>query len=209
MSAGTGTDRLPVRETQARMLIKVAVVLVVLATAVAGAVAWSAAEAGIATVHVKEKGDGGHSFWLPVPMGLAAAAVHMAPDDMLEDESDRDIEDLQTYLPMLAAALDELEDAGDFTLVEIEGPGEHVRIDKSGRSLLIHVEDEEDEVRVKFPIRSFARLFREVEVKAGHEARARAKNPPAEIESAEAAGTEEEAGAAPDSEPAPAKTLSY
>ena len=154
---------MPDREAQARLFIKVAAVLLVLATGVAGALAWSVAEAGITTVHVREKGEDGHSFWIPLPMALAAAAVHMAPDEILDDESDG----LQQILPILAEALDGIEGAGDFTLIEVEGPDEHVRIEKHGRSLLIHVEDEEDEISVRFPIRSFARLFREIEVKAG------------------------------------------
>jgi hypothetical protein len=167
MSASAdGRETAPASERQARVLLQVMAVLFLLGTAIVATAAWSVADAGLATVHVRDKTGDGDSIWIPMPMALAAAAVHMAPDDMLEGESPEDLEELQRVLPALVLALDGLETAGDFTLVEVEGPGEHVRIDKKGRSLEIRVDDAENEINLSLPIRSFARLFREVEVKA-------------------------------------------
>ena len=147
---------------QTRQFLTVAGTIAMIGAGAVFVMAANVAEAGMAYVHVREKTEDGAHFTLPMPMSLAAAMVHFVPDD---EFADGDAE-LSTVLPVVAAMLAELADQPDGPLVQIDSAGEKVLIEKVGRSLKIHVDDPETEVRVSLPIRSVARMLRDIEVKS-------------------------------------------
>ncbi|MGH9758980.1 MAG: hypothetical protein ACRD4M_14680, partial [Candidatus Acidiferrales bacterium] len=63
---------------------------------------------------------------------------------------------IRPYLPVIRAALDGLRDTDDVTLVEVNEPGQHVRVAKEGGSIVVDVDDAEDTVHVSTPIRAIA-----------------------------------------------------
>jgi hypothetical protein len=58
---------------------------------------------------------------------------------------------IQQKLPFIDAALADLRDADDFTLVEVDAPGEHVQVSKSGSSITVDVDNADATVHVSPP----------------------------------------------------------
>jgi hypothetical protein len=63
---------------------------------------------------------------------------------------------IREKLPFIDAALADLRDADDFTLVEVDAPGEHVQVSKSGSSIVVDVDNADATVHVSAPIRALA-----------------------------------------------------
>lgn len=113
---------------------------------------------GVATVRVHEQEEGLH-LYLPVPMALVDAAVATSTLVIPEEEwLDLDV-DLGEWGPMLRGLLEELEDCPDFTLVEVEDDGTHVKVYKRNGSLKVEVDDHDVTVRVSVPVRSARRTL--------------------------------------------------
>ncbi len=148
---------------QTRIFLTVAGTIATIGMSAVFLMAANVAEAGMAYVHVREKTDDGAHFTIPVPMSLAAAMVHMVPDEEFAEDTD---EDLEFVLPVIAAMLADLADQPDGPLIQVDSADEKILIQKVGRSLRISVDDAETEVRVSFPIRSVARLLGDIDVKA-------------------------------------------
>lgn len=105
---------------------------------------------GFIHVRVQEKQPGGTHLNLIVPAAVVPAALHFVPSDKLKNGS----EQLRQALPIIDAAIPALEDSPDGVLVEVIDPEEHVRIAKSGSSIVIDVHDQEDDVHVSVPLRA-------------------------------------------------------
>jgi hypothetical protein len=105
---------------------------------------------GFIHVKVHEKHPGGTHLNLIVPAALVPATLSFVPRQHLAQAS----EHLQEYLPLIDAAVPALEDCPDGVLVEVRDPGEHVLITKSGGSVVIDVNDRDDEVHVSVPLRA-------------------------------------------------------
>lgn len=118
----------------------------VLSTAVVAGAALSSE--GFIHVKVREKQAGGTNLNLIVPAALVSSGLHFVPNDRMEV----DAQNLRQALPIIDAAVPALEDCPDGVLVEVTDPGEHVLITKSGGSLVIDVNDSEDEVHVSVPL---------------------------------------------------------
>ena len=73
----------------------------------------------------------------------------MLPREHLGEAS----ENLRPYLAMIDAAVPALEGCPDGVFVEVTDENEHVVISKSGGSLVIDVNDEDDVVHVSVPLR--------------------------------------------------------
>ena len=63
---------------------------------------------------------------------------------------------IQQKLPFIRAALADLRNEDDFTLVEVDAPGEHVQVSKSGASIVVDVDNPDATVHVSAPIRALA-----------------------------------------------------
>ena len=120
----------------------------VLGTAVVAGAAISSE--GFIHVRVHEKHPGGANFAVIVPAAVVPVALHFIPKKHFEQAP----QDLQEALPIVDAAVPELEKCPDGVLVEVRDPGEHVLIAKSGGSIVIDVNDHEDTVHVSVPLRA-------------------------------------------------------
>lgn len=120
----------------------------VLGTAVVAGAAISSE--GFIDVRVHEKHPGGSNIVLVVPAAVVPIALHFVPKDRLDQAP----ADLQEALPIIDAAIPELQKCKDGVLVEVTDPGEHVLISKSGGSVVIDVNDHEDTVHVSVPLRA-------------------------------------------------------
>jgi len=104
---------------------------------------------GFIHVKVHEKDPNGHNINLIVPAAAVPVTLRFLPREHLGEAS----ENLRPYLPMIDAAIPALEDCPDGVFVEVTDENEHVVISKSGGSLVIDVNDEDDVVHVSVPLR--------------------------------------------------------
>lgn len=105
---------------------------------------------GFIHVKVQEKQADGTHISMMVPAAAVPIALRFVPNENLAQAS----ANIKPYLPIIDAAIPALEKAPDGVLVEVEDPGEHVRIAKSGGSLVVDVNDQEDVVHVSVPLRA-------------------------------------------------------
>lgn len=128
------------------LLAKVGVGL--LGTAVVAGAALSSE--GFIHVKVREKQANGTKVNLIVPAALLPTALRFVPKERLHQGG----QELRQAMPIIDAAVPALEDCPDGVLVEVTDPTEHVLVAKSGGSLVIDVNDPEDEVHVSVPLRA-------------------------------------------------------
>ena len=81
-----------------------------------------------------------------------------APKEKLAQAS----REIRPYLPTIRAAIEALSDSEDMTFVEVKEPGQHVRVAKSGGSIVVDVDDEENTVHVSTPIRVMSSTIEEL-----------------------------------------------
>lgn len=120
----------------------------VLGTALVGAAALSSE--GFIHVKVDEKQANGMHISLIVPAVVVPVALKAVPSHHLAHASAQ----LRPYLPLIDAALPALARCPDGVLVEVIDPQEHVRIAKAGGSVVVDVNDLDDEVHVAVPLRA-------------------------------------------------------
>jgi hypothetical protein len=107
---------------------------------------------GVVNVKVIEKQPQGFHIHVVAPAMLAPIAVHLAPQRGLAQAARQ----IQPYMPAIRAALDGLRDSDDVVFVEVKEPGEHVKVVKSGGSIVVDVDDASDTVHVSAPIRAIS-----------------------------------------------------
>ena len=105
---------------------------------------------GFIHVRVHEKrADGTHLNFI-VPAALVPTGLRFVPAERLAEAS----ENLRPYLPIIDAAIPALEECPDGVLVEVVDNDDHVVITKTGGSLVIDVDDRDDNVHVSVPLRA-------------------------------------------------------
>jgi hypothetical protein len=119
-------------------------------TAVAGA--GLLCSEGMIVVNVLEKSPERHHIFVPAPAMLIPIGMHFAPKDKLAEAS----REIRPYLPTIRAAIEGVRESEDITFVEVKEPGQHVRVAKSGGSIVVDVDDEENTVHVSTPIRAIS-----------------------------------------------------
>lgn len=107
---------------------------------------------GMVQVKVIEKEPQGHHINVMAPALLAPIAVHFAPQRELAHAA----REIQPYMPTIRAALDSLSESKDVVFVEVQEPDEHVRVSKSGGSIVVDVDDAGETVHVSTPIRAIS-----------------------------------------------------
>jgi len=115
--------------------------------AVAGA---ALSSEGLIHVKVHEKQPDGTNVSLIVPAAVVPVALHCVPRERLNGAP----KELEEFLPVIDAAIPALEDSPDGVLVEVVDRTDHVLITKSGRSVVIDVNDPNDTVHVSVPLRA-------------------------------------------------------
>lgn len=124
----------------------------------AGAVAYSA---GAVVVHVDSKEPGAFPIIVPVPVLLLQAAVALAPPDKFEPA----MAQLRPLLPNIRAAVESLQEIPDCVLAEGRNGRETFSVVKSGGSLVIDVETNEETVHVSLPVSALSGLLASLERK--------------------------------------------
>jgi hypothetical protein len=118
----------------------------ILATAVVGSAALSSE--GFIHVKVHEKQPDGNNVNLVLPAAVVPLTLAFVPKSRLADAS----ANVRAYLPIIDAAIPALMRSPDGVLVEVVDPSEHVRIAKTGGSLVVDVNDKDDVVHVSVPL---------------------------------------------------------
>jgi len=113
---------------------------------------------GMIQVKVIEKRPEGHHIRVIAPALLLSIGMHFAPKGGISEASS----EIQPWLPTIRAALAHLRECDDFAFVEVNEPGRQVRLAKSGGSLVVDVNDEEESVHVSAPIRAMATAVEEL-----------------------------------------------
>lgn len=113
---------------------------------------------GLVHVKVIEKEPQGVHINVIAPAMLAPIAVHLAP----QRELARAARQIQPYMPVIRAALNSLRESEDVVLVDVNEPGQHVEVMKSGGSIVVDVDDEGETVHVATPIRAISSTVEQV-----------------------------------------------
>jgi len=107
---------------------------------------------GMIEVKVVERQPEVHHVYVIAPAMLVPIGMHFAPQRDLS----RAAAQIRPWMPTIRAALDQLRESDDVTLVEVKEPGEHVRVAKEGGSIVVDVQDENETVHVSTPIRAIS-----------------------------------------------------
>jgi hypothetical protein len=103
---------------------------------------------GVVNVNVVEKKPQGVHIHVIAPAMLAPIAVYFVPQRDLADAARQ----IQPNMPAIRAALEGLRDSDHVMFVEVNEPGEHVEVAKSGGSIVVDVDDADETVHVSAPI---------------------------------------------------------
>jgi len=128
----------------------------VLGTAVVAGAALSSE--GFIHVKVHEKGPDGQNINLIVPAAAVPVTLRFVPREHLAEAS----QNVRPYLPIIDAAIPALEDCPDGIFVEVTDDHEYVVVSKSGGSLIVDVNDEDDVVHVSVPLRAAQSSIHEI-----------------------------------------------
>jgi hypothetical protein len=105
---------------------------------------------GFVNVRVHEKEPGGHNFHVIAPALLIPLGMRFAPKESLEEAAAQ----VKPWLPTIRATMEGLRECADADFVEVTGPGQHVRVSKSGGAIVVDVDDEGETVHVSVPVRA-------------------------------------------------------
>lgn len=147
------------------MILLAKVALIAVGTAVAGGALISSE--GFVHVDVHEKGPGGHNISIVVPATLATTSMHFVPKRHLKEAC----ANMKEWGPTADAAIAQLEKLDDFTLVEVTGKDQHVKISKQHGSIIVDVNDPENTVYVSTPLRAIEATLKEIEESASETSR--------------------------------------
>jgi hypothetical protein len=135
-----------------KILVAVGVAFCLMFGGVAFALHHVVTSQGIVSIDVVEKTPGGARVKIVVPGVLVNFCLSFLPVAMPEHERMKLQNELSRYEPLLAAVVDELEQAPDMVFVEVEDGDEHVTIAKRDGHLVIDVETGQEDVRVEVPV---------------------------------------------------------
>jgi hypothetical protein len=107
---------------------------------------------GMVEVKVVERHPEVHHVYVIAPAMLVPIGMRFAPRRELAHAAAQ----IQPWMPTIRAALDQLRESDDVTLVEVKEPGEHVRVAKEGGSIVVDVEEKDETVHVSTPIRAIS-----------------------------------------------------
>ncbi len=116
------------------------------------ALAATVLHSGLVVVKVHDKGPDGVHFTIPVPASLLQAGMSIAVQNTDEAEMQRVRAQLAPWRPALSESLDQLRDVDDFTMVNVDGPDEHVSIRKHGNAWIVDVRSSEADVYISMPL---------------------------------------------------------
>jgi hypothetical protein len=113
---------------------------------------------GMISVNVQTRQPEKHHVFVVAPAMLVPIAMHFVPKDRLGEQS----REIQPWMPTIRAGLDALGESDDITFVEVNEPGQNVRVAKKGGSIVVDVNDKDETVHVSTPIRAMASAIEEL-----------------------------------------------
>jgi hypothetical protein len=138
--------------------------MILLGKVVLGAAAVAAAgvgllcSEGLIEVNVVERQPEVHHVYVLVPAALVPMTVHFIPSRKFGHAS----RELQPWMATIRAALEQLRETDDVTLVDVTEPGQRVVVTKQGGSVVVDVHDQDETVHVSAPIRAIASTIEQV-----------------------------------------------
>jgi hypothetical protein len=106
---------------------------------------------GLIRVSVHENRPGGEHIRLAVPGAIVPLALAFVPAKEIGRHMPAEA---RQHLPVVQAAMSELQRLPDCTLVQVDGPDEHVHIRVVDHQMVVDVNDHQDEVHVTLPLSS-------------------------------------------------------
>ena len=113
---------------------------------------------GMISVNVQTRQPEKHHVFVVAPAMFVPIAMHFVPKDRLEEPG----REIQPWMPTIRASLDALNESDDITFVEVKEPNHNVRVTKSGGSIVVDVDDENETVHVSTPIRAMESAIEEL-----------------------------------------------
>ena len=113
---------------------------------------------GMISVNVETRQPEKHHVVVVAPAMLVPIAMHFVPKDRFEEPA----REIQPWVPTIRASLDALNESDDITFVEVKEPNRNVRVTKSGGSIVVDVNDENETVHVSTPIRAIESAIEEL-----------------------------------------------
>lgn len=142
----------------ARIVLVVAAVCVSASVLMAGAGAVIVYREGMIDVNVQEKEPGGTYVHLMVPGALVRLVLALVPFS----ENMRPGPEARPYWPLVEAACSGISRSPDGVFVQVDGPDEHVTIEKKGGHLVVDVDDADARVHVSIPVRAVEYVVRRI-----------------------------------------------
>ena len=143
--------------SRARLVLAIVCGVLLLASATLAAGAWLVYGPG--SVYIRVHARDGADVAIRVPAVLVRVAVGLIPAAAFREGGD----DLREALPLLVGVCDALDQVEDAVLVEVERPGEHVRVAKDGGRIVVSVETADESVRLELPLISVRWLADRIE----------------------------------------------
>ena len=113
---------------------------------------------GMIEVNVVEKQPEVHHVYVLAPAMLVPIGMHFVPSRKLSHAA----RELRPWMPTIRAALEQLRDCDDITLVDVREPDQHVLVTKDGGSVVVDVTDKDETVHVSTPIRAIESTIEQV-----------------------------------------------
>jgi len=130
------------------MLLKLAVLLLLPVTFIAGITSLLIWHDGMLVVDVQDRGKNTHLF-LPVPMAFVNLGLSFVPRQKLQRFADSNLDGNGAPLKALAASLSRCPDA---VFVEVEAPGKKLQVRKKGDAMIFDLQSADQTVYVRVPI---------------------------------------------------------
>src|SRR5215813_147976 len=103
---------------------------------------------GTIRIDVDEHRPGGSHVHFWVPAAAVPAALHLVPDEKLQQAVDRSEE----FMPVALAVVDGLQKYSDAEFVRVDGEEQHVRVSVKDGKVYVDVKDHNDDVHVAVPV---------------------------------------------------------
>ena len=110
------------------------------------------------SVNVETRQPEKHHVFVVAPAMLVPITMHFIPKEHLAEH----VHEIQPWLPTIRASLNALSESDDITFVEVKEPGHNVRVAKSGGSMVVDVNENDETVHVSTPIRAMSSAIEEL-----------------------------------------------
>lgn len=114
---------------------------------------------GLIEVNVQEKHPGGSHIHIFLPATVATWGAHMVPEDRIKNH----LRHQRENLALARVVLNEMEKLPDAVLVEVESPKEQVHVAIRNGSFIVDVNDPNDTVHLRLPIRAARKVVEDLE----------------------------------------------